>query len=392
MSPAAQPSAAPPSLKVALVSLLHAAVTLAAVPASQATSVTEIIAAQTGAARQYCEDGLYECVPFYHCDSENIVTDGRGLLDIRFGGELTDNAKNSPTRTHSECDDFLDVCCRQPRLAEHRKRPPAAFAPSCGRRNPQGLDVRILGFQDHETQFGEFPWQVALTRRDRKGRTLFVGGGSLIHRQVVLSAAHTVRMYSGLQARLGEWDTQHTTEYYSHLNMAVQRVIRHPDYNGGNLHNDIALLILAAPVDLRPHMDTVCLPPPGFTPLSDCMVTGWGMNAFGSNDYQTVLKSLSLPLVDSSTCESALRRTRLGAFFQLDDSFVCAGGRLGEDACTGDGGSALVCPDPADPGRYVQVGIVSWGIGCGQDGLPGVYADVRQFTGWIAQEIAAAGL
>lgn len=49
----------------------------------------------------------------------------------------------------------------------------------------------------------------------------------------------------------------------------------------------------------------------------------------------------------------------------------------------GDGGSPLVCPDPLNPNRYVQAGIVAWGIGCGEENIPGVYADVTKFRSWI---------
>ena len=43
----------------------------------------EVIANLTGAARQACQGGDFECVPYYHCDTDDIVTDGGGLLDIR---------------------------------------------------------------------------------------------------------------------------------------------------------------------------------------------------------------------------------------------------------------------------------------------------------------------
>lgn len=43
----------------------------------------------------------------------------------------------------------------------------------------------------------------------------------------------------------------------------------------------------------------------------------------------------------------------------------------------------MVCPDPDNPSRYLQVGIVAWGIGCGEQRIPGVYADVTQFRTWI---------
>jgi len=68
----------------------------------------------------------------------------------------------------------------------------------------------------------------------------------------------------------------------------------------------------------------------------------------------------------------------LGSSFKLHDSFVCAGGGRNRDTCTGDGGSPLVCAMKKTDGKkdkYVQVGIVSWGIGCGH-GNPGVYANV----------------
>ena len=51
----------------------------------------------------------------------------------------------------------------------------------------------------------------------------------------------------------------------------------------------------------------------------------------------------------------------------------------------GDGGSPLVCPMINDRSRYVQVGIVSWGIGCGENDIPGVYADVTTARAWIDQ-------
>ena len=82
-----------------------------------------------------------------------------------------------------------------------------------------------------------------------------------------------------------------------------------------------------------------------------------------------------------------LRDTRLGIRFNLNNSFICAGGELGKDACTGDGGSPLVCPIPDSIDEYYQAGIVSWGIGCGRANVPGVYTNVAMFSDWIEEQV-----
>lgn len=46
----------------------------------------------------------------------------------------------------------------------------------------------------------------------------------------------------------------------------------------------------------------------------------------------------------------------------------------------GDGGGPMVCERG---GTWQVVGVVSWGIGCGQYGVPGVYVKVAQYIDWI---------
>lgn len=44
---------------------------------------------------------------------------------------------------------------------------------------------------------------------------------------------------------------------------------------------------------------------------------------------------MDVPIVDQKTCEDSLKKTRLGQYFSLDkNSFLCAGGEPGKDACT----------------------------------------------------------
>jgi secreted trypsin-like serine protease len=51
----------------------------------------------------------------------------------------------------------------------------------------------------------------------------------------------------------------------------------------------------------------------------------------------------------------------------------------------GDGGSALVCEVN---GQYYVAGMVAWGIGCGEKGVPGVYINVPSYMNWISQKIS----
>merc|ERR1711978_581850 len=41
------------------------------------------------------------------------------------------------------------------------------------------------------------------------------------------------------------------------------------------------------------------------------------------------------------------------------------------------------CPRKNNPKFYEQAGIVAWGIGCGEQNIPGVYADVSDAVCWI---------
>lgn len=46
-----------------------------------------------------------------------------------------------------------------------------------------------------------------------------------------------------------------------------------------------------------------------------------------------ILKKLELPIVPHEQCQEQLRRTRLGNYFVLHHSFICAGGEEGKDTC-----------------------------------------------------------
>merc|ERR1712177_171307 len=339
----------------------------------------------------------YECVPYYQCDDGVIITDGGGLIDIRNGFGIL-----SPE--DSKCEGFLDVCCQDPDFSAPPPTPIKQYKPKCGQRHQNGLGVRIQGFKEGESQFGEWPHMCAVlseeavvvtdpgyTQQQEEEETvnLYQCGGSLIAPDTILTAAHCVDKFrqnpASLKIRCGEWNTQDQNEPRPHQDRYVINLDIHPAFNGKNLANDWALLYTAQPFDLQEHIDTICLPQPGEQFAGDtCFATGWGKDKFGAaGQYQVVLKEIDLPVVRHDQCEAKLRTTRLGRRFKLDDSFICAGGQDGKDTCKGDGGSPLVCPSKYDPYTYIQAGVVAWGIGCGEDNVPGVYAAVAESVCWV---------
>lgn len=213
--------------------------------------------------------------------------------------------------------------------------------------------------------------------------------GTLIHPSVVLTAAHCIadKAQESLLIRAGEWDTQTKDEPFPHQDLEVAEVRIHEQFRKSNLFNDIALLFLKEPVNIVENVNTACLPPVDANfDNKRCFAAGWGKDKFGRvGIYQAILKKVELPVVPIDKCQDVLRKSRLGKYFILNPSFMCAGGELGIDTCTGDGGAPLMCESPAQRGRYYAAGLVSWGIGC-NEGRPGVYVNVPYFMEWIGEQ------
>lgn len=96
----------------------------------------------------------------------------------------------------------------------------------------------------------------------------------------------------------------------------------------------------------------------------------------GKSYSRTLLQGV-VPLLPQEDCEA-----RYGHKFT--NRMICAG-NLSEDkrvdSCQGDSGGPLMCQ--RSNGRWVIVGITSWGYGCGRKDSPGVYTKVSKYVPWI---------
>lgn len=65
----------------------------------------------------------------------------------------------------------------------------------CGSRMSVGINGRVQNLNYHEssTEFGEFPWQVAILKKLSPSDNLFVCGGALISSHHILTAAHCIK-------------------------------------------------------------------------------------------------------------------------------------------------------------------------------------------------------
>jgi len=207
-------------------------------------------------------------------------------------------------------------------------------------------------------------------------------GGSLIAPDVVLSAAHCAG--GDYKAIIGRHSLQDTDGE----EMIVKTEMMHPSYDSSTTDNDFVLIFLESSVTL--DVDLVTVSPDVVAAGTDVTVMGWG-DTDKAEDVKTLATELLEVEVTTMTNEECAlsKSTEVGWEFdyngQITDNMMCAENILDMDSCQGDSGGPLVIRQ--ESGDDLQVGVVSWGIGCAHNDFPGVYARISAQYDWIQKNV-----
>lgn len=251
-----------------------------------------------------------------------------------------------------------------------------------------GMDIarRVLGGDDSEP--GGWPSVVALVRPGTSRlKDRFFCGGTLVAERWVMTAAHclfdvfgrmdtasSIRVVAGIHDLVTDADLPEVD---------VTNIIVHPGYDNSieTPPNDIALLELATVLD-APVGELFVGESEDYTGTIGYIV-GWGATRFineNAAEYPTTQQEAPVPLVSLETCNSPISYGGIIAVTQL-----CAGYAEGQiDTCAGDSGGPLYI---VEDGRVIQVGITSFGNGCGQENFYGIYTNVSHYIPWLGDYI-----
>lgn len=224
------------------------------------------------------------------------------------------------------------------------------------------------------------PYTTAIFEKD-----IYLCVGSYIKSVWILTAAHCVE-------HLPEKDSLVGNSHVLDIKMGITNLtgshgqtrksllgIVHPRYNRLNHDFDIGLIRISKQF----HVDATV----AVTQLIDrtmvydykvATVSGWGYTKYLGEGFAHTIETVEVSIVPRKKCEAIYGTENI----TLSEDVICAG-CPNKDSCHGDSGAALILKTIG-----LQIGLVSWGLGCG-DIFPGVYTDVYYHRTWISNQTDA---
>ncbi|XP_049299922.1 polyserase-2-like isoform X2 [Anopheles funestus] len=271
----------------------------------------------------------------------------------------------------------------------------------CGKRLAQREGLVKGGYS---TRPGDWPWHVALYQRGITSDGFeYACGGSIVHRYLILSAAHCVTFAASrrkiptenLLLKMGRFNLSNEIEEHAEEFNVIETVV-HVGFRPTTFENDIAILRVQIPIIFNDYIQPVCLwkrddgfELPYVYNEQAGTVVGWGLAE--ENRLGAILNEARMPVVDSLTCLASDR-----AFFGrlLSSKAYCAGYKNGTGVCNGDSGGGMFFQFQ---NRWYLKGVVSFSNTIDSSGLCNLkqyigFTDAAQYIDWLYENTPNSGI
>ncbi|CAF1323227.1 unnamed protein product [Adineta steineri] len=228
-----------------------------------------------------------------------------------------------------------------------------------------------------------WPWMVSLFTNPRHGWSC---AGVLVNEDTILTAAHClihttateIKAIIGVHTILGKLNP---LNYRS-----VKSIHRHPNFENC-CKNDLAVIKLTKPVLYGPKINSVCLPFQPYLSIGNDqelinrtgVIIGWGDSS--QNSLKNIIKSFTLQQADVRIFNNSYCHEVYDSVFDPTTE-ICAGDyNQRADTMSGDSGGPLLMRQ-AD-GRWIVLGITSYGSAALPHIAPGVYVKISAYEEWL---------